>query len=243
MNIDVVTLFPEMLQGFFTNSIMKRAVQAGRISYDLIDFRHFATDCHHTCDDTPYGGGAGMVIKPQPLCDALESIGASEKRVIYASPSGKPFSQAYAQELSKEKDLVFICGHYEGIDQRAIDLYVDDEISIGEYVISSGEVASLVIIDAVYRLVDGVINGESLEEESFTGNLLEYPQYTRPELYKDMQVPPVLLGGNHAEIEAWRLGKRLEKTLLNRPELLEEASLDVKTRKALQEIRNKAKRT
>lgn len=243
MNIDVVTLFPEMLQGFFTNSIMKRAVDSGRITYNLINYRSFATDCHHTCDDAPYGGGAGMVLKPQPLCEALESIGAKEKRVIYASPSGKALTQSYARELSQEEDLVFICGHYEGIDQRVIDLYVDDEICVGDYVISSGEVATLVIVDAMYRLVDGVISKDSLEEESFTGNLLEYPQYTRPESYKGMSVPPVLLGGNHADIAAWRERKRLEKTLSNRPELLEIASLDVNARKALHEIRNKAKRT
>lgn len=243
MNIDVITLFPEIVQGFFTNSIMKRAVESKKISYNLVDFRDFAYDKHHKCDDSPYGGGAGMVLKPQPLCDALESIKAQEKRVIYASPSGKRLTQSLSEELSKEENLVFICGHYEGVDQRVIDLYVDDEISIGDYVISSGEVSSLVIIDSVYRLVDGVINSESLEEESFSDGLLEYPQYTRPEVYKDMSVPSVLLGGNHKEINQWRLRKRLEKTLSNRPDLLEEKSLDFDSQKTLQEIRNRAKRT
>lgn len=243
MNIDIITLFPEIVQGFFENSIMRRAVKSGKISYNMVDFRNFATDRHHTCDDSPYGGGAGMVLKPQPLCDALISIGAKEKRVIFASPSGKRLTQSLSEELSKEENLVFICGHYEGIDQRVIDLYVDDEISIGDYVISSGEVSSLVIIDSVYRLVDGVISSESLEDESFSDGLLEYPQYTRPEFYENLSVPSVLLNGNHKEINKWRLRKRLEKTKSNRPDLLEEKSLDLEGQKTLQEIRNTAKRT
>lgn len=243
MNIDIVTLFPEIVQGFFESSIMRRAVKSGKVSYNMIDFRNFATDKHHTCDDSPYGGGAGMVLKPQPLCDALNSIDAKEKRVIFASPSGKRLTQSLSEELSKEENLVFICGHYEGIDQRVIDLYVDDEISIGDYVISSGEVSSLVIIDSVYRLIDGVISSESLEDESFSDGLLEYPQYTRPEIYENMSVPPVLLNGNHKEINKWRLKKRLEKTKLNRPDLLEDKSLDLESQKTLQEIINTAKRT
>lgn len=233
MNIDVLTLFPEMLEGFFCSSIMKRAVQAGIISYDLVNFRKYAEDRHNTCDDVPYGGGAGMVLKPEPLGKALDEVNAKSKRVIYASPSGKKFTQEYARELSLEKDLVFICGHYEGLDQRIIDEYVDDEICIGDYVISSGEVATLVIVDAVYRLIGGVITDESLEEESFTGPFLEYPQYTRPEVFCGRHVPDVLISGHHEKIALWRLGKRLEKTLLNRPELYDEASLDVKTKKLL----------
>lgn len=233
MNIDVLTLFPEMLEGFFTNSIMNRAVKSGIIRYNLVDFREFAADRHRTCDDVPYGGGAGMVIKPEPLGRALESVKAAEKRVVYASPSGKRFTQDYARQLSQEKDLVFICGHYEGVDQRIIDMYVTDEICIGDYVISSGEVATLVIIDAVYRLIDGVIATESLDEESFTGPLLEYPQYTRPEVYCDRAVPDILLSGNHARIASWRLRKRLERTLLNRPELYETSSLSEESMKLL----------
>lgn len=243
MNIDVVTLFPEMVQGFFSNSIMKRAIENGIITYNMIDFRSFAIDKHHTCDDSPYGGGAGMVLKPEPLCKALESIKAKEKRVIYPSPSGKRLTQSLAKELSKEENLVFICGHIEGIDQRVIDLYVDDEISIGDYVISSGEISSLVVIDSVYRLIDGVISSESLDEESFSDGLLEYPQYTRPNVFNDLEVPQVLLSGNHKSIKKWRLEKRLEKTLSFRPELLEEKSLDLESRKTLQELRNRAKRT
>lgn len=237
MKIEVLTLFPEMMEGFFTNSIMARAVKAGIISYDLLDWRQFALDRHHKCDDSPFGGGAGMVIKPEPLFKALDSVDAMDKRVVYASPSGRRLTQDYARELSQEPELVFICGHYEGIDQRVIDRYVDDEISIGDYVVSSGEVATLVIIDALYRLIDGVITDSSLDEESFTGPLLEYPQYTRPETYCGMSVPDILLSGHHANIEKWRLQKRLEKTLSNRPDLLEGASLDARTSKLLQEIK------
>ncbi len=237
MNIDILTLFPEMVSGFFTNSIMARAVKAGLVSYNIVDWRQYAEDKHHKCDDSPFGGGAGMVIKPEPLFKALDRIDAMEKRVIYASPSGRRLTQDYARQLSREPNLVFICGHYEGIDQRIIDRYVDDEICIGDYVISSGEVATLVIIDAVYRLIDGVITDSSLEEESFTGPLLEYPQYTRPETYCGMSVPDILLSGHHANIEKWRLRKRLEKTLSNRPELLENASLDEEAGRILKEIK------
>ncbi len=237
MNIDILTLFPEMVSGFFTSSIMARAVKANLVSYNIIDWRQYAEDRHHKCDDSPFGGGAGMVIKPEPIFKALDRIDAMEKRVIYASPSGRRLTQDYARQLSREPNLVFICGHYEGIDQRIIDRYVDDEICIGDYVISSGEVATLVIIDAVYRLIDGVITDSSLEEESFTGPLLEYPQYTRPETYCGMSVPDILLSGHHANIEKWRLQKRLEKTLSNRPELLENALLDEETRRLLEKIK------
>ena len=226
-----------MVSGFFTNSIMARAVKAGLVSYNIVDWRQYAEDKHHKCDDSPFGGGAGMVIKPEPLFKALDRIDAMEKRVIYASPSGRRLTQDDARQLSQEPNLVFICGHYEGIDQRIIDRYVDDEICIGDYVISSGEVATLVIIDAVYRLIDGVITDSSLEEESFTGPLLEYPQYTRPETYCGMSVPDILLSGHHANIEKWRLRKRLEKTLSNRPELLENASLGEEANRILKEIK------
>ncbi len=237
MKMQIVTLFPEMVEGFFKNSIMKRAVESKVVEYEIIDFRRYATDKHQSCDDVPYGGGAGMVIKCDPLAKALEELKASDKRVVFASPSGRRFTQQYAENLSKEQELVFICGHYEGIDQRLIDLYVDDEISIGDYVISSGEVSTLVIIDAVYRLLDGVISSESLQEESFHGNLLEYPQYTRPETYCSNDVPDVLLSGHHAKIGQWRLQKRLEKTLSHRPDLLETASLDANSRKILNTLK------
>ena len=223
MRFNVLTLFPEIPKAFFESSIMAKAVERELIAYNLVNIRDFAFDKHRSCDDLTYGGGAGMLLLPEPLSLALDSVGAQQKRVIYVSPSGRLFDQRYAEELSAENELVFICGRYEGIDQRIIDEYVDDEISVGDYVMSSGEVAALVIIDAVYRLIEGVISGESLAEESFSDNLLEYPQYTRPRNFKGREVPDVLLSGHHRNIQRWRLKKRLEKTLKNRPDLLEKA--------------------
>ena len=223
MRFDVLTLFPEIPEAFFKTSIMAKAVEKGIISCNLVNIRDFAFDKHRSCDDIVYGGGAGMLLLPEPLSLALDSVNASSKRVIYVTPSGKPFSQELAKELSSEEVLVFVCGRYEGIDQRIIDEYVDDEISVGDYVMSSGELAALVIIDAVYRLIDGVISGESLEEESFSGFLLEYPQYTRPRNFKGREVPEVLLSGHHLNIHKWRLKKRIEKTLKTRPDLIEKA--------------------
>ncbi len=223
MKFHVLTLFPEIPRAFFESSIMAKAVDRGIIAYDLVNIRDFAHDKHRTCDDSPYGGGAGMLMLPEPLGQALESVQAYKKRVIYVTPSGKPFTQRLAKELSQEEELVFICGRYEGIDQRIIDSWVDDEISIGDYVLSSGEIAATVIIDAVYRLVEGVISQESLEEESFSKGLLEYPQYTRPEVYKGMQVPEVLLSGHHENIRKWRLQQQLAKTMANRPDLISRA--------------------
>lgn len=220
MKFHVLTLFPEIPRAFFESSIMAKAVDRGIIAYDLVNIRDFAFDKHKTCDDSPYGGGAGMLMLPEPLGRALESVKAYRKRVIYVTPSGKPFTQRMAQELSREEELVFICGRYEGIDQRIIDSWVDDEISIGDYVLSSGEIAATVIIDAVYRLVDGVISSESLQEESYSDGLLEYPQYTRPEVYDGMTVPEVLLSGHHENIRKWRLERRLAKTLANRPDMI-----------------------
>jgi len=217
----VCTLFPGILANYFDSSIMARAVQKGIIQYDLVNIREYAEDRHRTCDDAPYGGGAGMVFKPVPLGRALDAVSADKKRVVFPTPSGRLFTERYAEELSREEELVFICGRYEGIDQRIIDLYVDDEVSVGDYVLSSGEVAALVIIDGVYRLLEGVINGESLREESFEGGLLEYPHYTRPEEYRGMRVPEVLLSGHHLKIEQWRMEKRLEKTREFRPDLLQ----------------------
>jgi len=218
----ILTLFPEIIEQYFNSSIMAKAVERGVVEMQVVDFRDFAIDRHRTCDDAPYGGGAGMVIKPEPLAAALESVGGRQKRVVYPSPSGKLFHQGYAEQLSKDEELIFICGRYEGIDQRIIDMYVDDEICIGSYVMSSGELASLVIIDTVYRLVDGVIRKESLDEESFSDGLLEYPHYTRPAEFQGHQVPDILLSGNHAEIEKWRYAQRVEKTERFRPDLLKE---------------------
>jgi tRNA (guanine37-N1)-methyltransferase len=220
MKFTVLSLFPEILEGFFQSSIMKKSIDKGLVQYEFVNIRDFALDKHKTCDDAPYGGGAGMVLKPDPLARALDSVGAQNKRTLYPSPSGRLFHQEMAYDLAKEQELVIICGRYEGIDQRIIDQYVDDEISIGDYVISSGEIASLVVIDGIYRLLEGVITAESLEEESFSGlPLLEYPHYTRPEVFRDKRVPDVLLSGHHKNIEGWRMAKRMEKTEKNRPDL------------------------
>jgi tRNA (guanine37-N1)-methyltransferase len=237
MKYTVLTLFPEITDAFFANSIMAKAITRGIIEYQAINIRDFAADKHKTCDDAPYGGGPGMLMLPEPLGLAINSalIGASQNRahngtdsatekkprVIYLSPSGRPFSQELARELVAEQELILICGRYEGIDQRIIDRYVDDEISIGDYVLSSGEAAALAVIDATYRLVDSVICADSLAEESFSGGLLEYPQFTRPEVYDRMKVPEVLLSGHHEQIRLWRLEKRIEKTLRQRPDLIQ----------------------
>lgn len=228
MKFTVLTLFPEIPRAFFETSIMAKAVQKGIIAYELVNIRDFALDRHHTCDDSTYGGGAGQLLMAEPLGKALDSVEAYKKtkHVIYVTPSGKPFTQKKAQELSQKEELVFICGRYEGIDQRIIDSYVDEEISIGDYVMSSGELAATVIVDSVYRLVKGVITEESLDEESFSGGLLEYPQYTKPAVYKGMEVPLVLTSGNHEEIRKWRLRKSLEKTLRNRPDLIQKARIE-----------------
>jgi tRNA (guanine37-N1)-methyltransferase len=236
MKFTILSLFPEILEGFFNSSIMSRAVKNNLIEYNFINIRDFAFDKHKNCDDTPYGGGAGMVMKAEPLAQALNSVNASKLRTVYMSPSGRKLDQNLSLELSGEKEIVIICGRYEGIDQRIIDLYVDDEISIGDYVISSGEVASLVLVDSVYRLCDGVIARESLEEESFQNSLLEYPHYTRPEVFQELKVPDILLSGHHAKIESWRLKKQLEKTIANRPDLLKNGKLTVEAEKLLNEM-------
>ena len=220
MKITILTLFPEIIAVYFNNSIMLKAVEKGLIDFNIVNIRDFAKDKHKTCDDYPYGGGAGMILKPEPLFDALDSVFASNIRTIYPSPSGRIFDQAYAKELSGEKELIFICGRYEGIDQRVIDRYVNDEICVGDYILSSGEIASLVIIDSVYRLLDGVISSSSLEEESFERGILEYPQYTRPAEFNGLKVPDVLLSGHALNIKNWRLEKSLEKTKKYRPDLL-----------------------
>ncbi len=220
MKFTVLTLFPEILESYFKNSIMAKAVEKAIIEYEIVNIRDYACDRHKTCDDYPYGGGAGMVLKPEPLAAALDSVGAASKRTVYPSPSGKLFKQEYAADLSGDDELVFICGRYEGIDQRIIDSYVNDEICIGDYILSSGEVATLTVIDCVYRLLEGVISRTSLEEESFVNGLLEYPQYTRPEVFRNLPVPEILLSGHHLNIEKWRQEKSLEKTRNYRPDLL-----------------------
>ncbi|MDR2943376.1 MAG: tRNA (guanosine(37)-N1)-methyltransferase TrmD [Treponema sp.] len=225
MKYTVLTLFPEITDTFFATSIMAKAIKKGIIEYCAVNIRDFAADKHKTCDDAPYGGGPGMLMLPEPLDLAIKhALSASENaekpRIIYLSPSGRPFNQGLAREFSAEKELLLICGRYEGIDQRIIDRYVDDEISVGDYVLSSGEVAALAVIDATYRLVDDVICADSLTEESFSDGLLEYPQFTRPEVFDTMKVPEILLSGHHEQIRLWRLEKRVEKTLRFRPDLI-----------------------
>ncbi|MDR2375252.1 MAG: tRNA (guanosine(37)-N1)-methyltransferase TrmD [Treponema sp.] len=257
MTYTVLSLFPEITDAYFAASIMAKAVERGIVSYRALNIRDFALDRHHTCDDAPYGGGPGMLMLPEPLGRALEAAGVNPKkdpggesvaaeppraarRVIYLSPSGRTFNQALAWELASCRELVLLCGRYEGIDQRIIDRYIDEEISVGDYVLSSGETAALVLIDATYRLVDRVITSESLTEETFSGGLLEYPQYTRPEIYDMVQVPAVLLSGHHENIRYWRLRRRVEKTCALRPDLirrgLELGLFDGETRGIIQEI-------
>jgi len=226
MKYTVLTLFPEITDAFFANSIMAKAIKRGIIEYRAVNIRDFAADKHKTCDDAPYGGGPGMLMLPEPLDLAIKSVlppenSAEKPRIVYLSPSGRQFNQKVAHELAAEKELILICGRYEGIDQRIIDRYVDDEFSVGDYVLSSGEVAALAVIDATYRLVDSVICAESLEEESFSDGLLEYPQFTRPEVFDTMKVPEVLLSGHHEQIRLWRLEKRVEKTMRERPDLIQ----------------------
>ena len=225
MRFTILSLFPAMLESYFSSSIMGKAVERGLVSYELVDIREFATDRHRTCDDAPYGGGYGMVLKPEPLALALDSVDAANKRVVYPSPAGRLFTQPIAHELSQEVELVMICGRYEGIDQRVIDMYVHDQLSIGDYVVSSGEIASLVIVDAIYRLVAGVITAGSLEEESHNESLLEYPHYTRPEVFRGRGVPEILRSGHHGQIHEWRRWKQIERTAAVRPDLL--AAADV----------------
>jgi tRNA (guanine37-N1)-methyltransferase len=236
MKFTILSLFPEILQAYFDASIMKRAVGSGKIEYSLVNIRDYAQDRHRKCDDEVFGGGAGMLMKPEPLDAALNAAGSPRVRTIYMTPSGRLFNQSMAKELSKEDNLVILCGRYEGVDQRIIDSRVTDEISIGDYVLSSGEIAALVLVDAVYRLRPGVISGESLEEESFSKGILEYPQYTRPAEYAKMKVPDVLVSGNHAQIARWRLKASIAKTLAYRPELLSSDSLPDYAGELLREV-------
>jgi tRNA (guanine37-N1)-methyltransferase len=221
----ILTLFPEIFEGYRRSSILARAVARGQVELDLVNIRDFALDKHKTCDDATYGGGPGMVLKPEPLAGALESVPGvkpGRTRVIYLSPSGKLWSQDLAREYAEESRLAMICGRYEGIDQRIIDLFVTDEVSVGNYVLNGGEVAAMVVVDTVVRLLKGVIKEDSVAEESFSAGLLEYPQYTRPAVFRGLEVPEVLLSGNHAQIERWRLEKSVEKTRRVRPELTDE---------------------
>jgi tRNA (guanine37-N1)-methyltransferase len=221
MKFDVLTLFPEMFNPL-KESIIGKAVEKDLININLINIRDFSKDKHKNVDDTPYGGGAGMVIRPDVVYDAYQSVKDDNAKVIYMSPQGKVLNQKKVVELSKEKHLILLCGHYEGIDQRVLDEIVDEEISIGDYVLTGGEIPAMVLIDSVSRYVEGVISEESTSEESFSNenNLLEYPQYTRPEVFNGVKVPEVLISGHHENIRKWREEKSLQITKKKRPDLL-----------------------
>ena len=223
MKIDLITLFPEMAQGFLNHSMMKRAAAGGQVTFGLINPRDFATDKHRMTDDRPFGGGPGMVMKPEPLFAAVESVRTPESRVILLSPSGTLFKQATAERLSVAGGhLIFICGHYEGVDERVCEALVDEELSIGDYVLTNGALAAVVVVDALVRLLPGVLGGgeEATENESFSTGLLDYPQYTRPPEFRGMKVPDVLLSGDHAAIERWRKEQAVDRTRTRRDDLL-----------------------
>lgn len=220
MKISILTLFPKMFENFLSESIIKRAIEKGLVQFEIIDIRTFSKLNNNQVDDTPYGGGAGMVMMVEPVVDAINSVKTSESKVFLMSPSGKTFKQSMAFSFSKEKHLILICGHYEGIDER-IKYYIDGEVSIGDYVLTGGELAAMVVSDAVTRLVEGVIKKASYEEESFTNNLLDYPTYTKPPIYDNHAVPEVLLSGHHENIRIWRGEEQIKKTREQRPDLLE----------------------
>lgn len=221
MRIDVLTLFPAMLDGFLSESMLGRAREGRLLEISVRNTRDWATDKHRTTDDRPFGGGAGMVMKCEPIFAAIEELQTPGCRRIYLTPDGAPFSAAKAEELSRHQHLILLSGHYEGIDQRIRDTVIDEEISIGDYVLTNGTLAAAVVIDALARFIPGVLGEEkSLTTESFTRNLLDFPQYTRPAVFRGMSVPEVLQKGHHGEIEKWRHARQLEKTRLVRPDLL-----------------------
>ena len=237
MKFDVLTLFPEMFDSL-NQSILGRAVEKDLININLINIRDFSKDKHKKVDDTPYGGGAGMVIRPDVVYDAYKSIKDEDAKVIYMSPQGKVLNQEKVKSLSKEKHLVILCGHYEGIDQRVLDEIIDEEISIGDYVLTGGEIPAMVLIDSVSRYVEGVISNKSTEEESFSNNLLEYPQYTRPEIFNGKQVPDILKSGHHENIRKWRRAESLKNTYQKRPELLQNVNLSDEDKEILGNMNN-----
>ncbi len=236
MKIKILTLFPEMFQSVLGSSILGRALRRGLMEIELVNIRDYARNRHKNTDDYPCGGGAGMVMLPQPVVDAVEDQQEAGMRRIYLSPRGRVFTQKVAEEYAQCESLLFLCGHYEGVDQRALDLCIDEELSIGDYVLTGGELGAMVAVDAVARLIPGVLGSEeSSGDESFTTGLLEYPQYTRPAEFREVRVPEVLLGGNHADIEAWRRRQALELTRQRRPELLDSAPLNDGDREILRQ--------
>ena len=240
MKFNVLTLFPEMFETL-KQSIIGKAEEKKLIEINLINIRDFSKNKHKKVDDTPYGGGAGMVMQADVIYDAYKSIKDLNTKVIYLSPQGKRLDQKKVMELSKEQNLTLLCGHYEGVDQRIIDKIVDEEISIGDYVLTGGELPAMVLIDSISRYIDGVISKDSTTEESFSQGLLEYPQYTRPEIFDDIKVPEILLSGHHGNIEKWRRYESLKNTYMQRPELLKNIKLSEEDLKNLEKIKKDAK--
>jgi len=243
LRIDILTLFPEMFTGVLESSILGKAQEKGLVEYHVTNFRDFSESKHGTVDDTPYGGGGGMVLKPEPLFRAVESISNEKKpRVILMCPQGKRYNQKIAEELAQEDHLVFICGHYEGYDERIRQFLVTDEISIGDYVLTGGELAAMVVVDSVVRLQPGALGNEtSAITDSYSTGLLEYPHYTRPAEFRGWKVPDILLSGHHANIERWRLKESLRRTLERRPELLENMDLSKEAQTLIEEIKQEKK--
>lgn len=238
MRIDILTLFPDFFNTFKEWSIIGRAIDKGIFSLNIINIRDFSKDKHKRVDDYPFGGGPGMIMKPEPIYDAIFSVKSNEALVIYLSPQGKVFNQELAKTLSKEKHLILLCGHYEGIDNRIVENYVDMEISIGDYVLTGGEIPAMVLIDSIVRLLPGVLSSEvAYMDESHYNGLLEYPQYTRPRVFNGLAVPEVLLSGNHKKIKEWREYQALKNTLLKRPDLLEKRKLSEKELEILERIK------
>jgi len=241
MRIDIITLFPSMFRGPFGESIIKRARKKGILEINLHDLREFADDRHRTVDDVPYGGGAGMVMKPEPLFRAVEKVKeerSSSWKVILLSPQGQTFAQEKAKELAEEEGLIFICGHYEGVDERVREYLIDEELSLGDFVLTGGELAAMVIIDAIVRMLPGVLGcKDSIREDSFYQTLLDYPQYTRPAEFRGWKVPEVLISGNHQKIREWRKKKKLENTFKKRPDLLKIAKLSREEEEILEQIK------
>ena len=240
MNFHVLTLFPQMIDDALSHSIIGRARKEGKININAVDIRDFSKNKQRHVDDYPYGGGAGMVMQAQPVYDAFKSLGTKEgTRVIFMTPQGKPFNQRIAEELSKEEEIVILCGHYEGVDERVIEEIVTDEISMGDFVLTGGELAAMAVIDAVSRLKSGVLGkDESFMDESFSDGLLEYPQYTRPPEFMGKKVPDVLLSGHHGNVDKWRHQQMLIRTYEKRPDIFESYQMDKKDKKCMEEYIN-----
>lgn len=242
MKIEVLSLFPEMFSGVFGQSILKKAAEKNAVDFNVINFRDFSDNKHQSVDDYPYGGGAGMVLKPQPIFDAVTSLTSQfegkKPKIILLCPQGERYTQKKAEELAKEDHLIFICGHYEGYDERIREYLVTDEISIGDYVLTGGELGAMVVIDSVVRLLPEVLgNAESHQKDSFSTGMLEHPHYTRPPDFRGMKVPEVLMSGNHKLIEEWRVKEALKRTLLRRPDLFQNIELTEQEEKWLEEIK------